>query len=155
MRACRARRARHALSLACACALGVVPARAQDDAAPKSGGGFSVSDVKARFGWSFNEPGIADHVPKSILTYENTRAWSWGSSYLFLDVLRSWSDADANAREAYGEWYPSMSLRKVSGRQPSEKLVRDVNVTLGASVRSGDYDFGDAGSVSFVMTFGF
>jgi hypothetical protein len=34
------------------------------------------------------------------------------------------------------------------------KRVTDV-MTLGAAVRSGDYDFGDAGSVSFVMTFGF
>jgi hypothetical protein len=28
-------------------------------------------------------------------------------------------------------------------------------MSLGASVRSGDYDFGDAGSVAFVMTFSF
>ena len=34
------------------------------------------------------------------------------------------------------------------------KRVNDV-MSLGASVRSGDYDFGDAGSVSFVMTFSF
>jgi hypothetical protein len=34
------------------------------------------------------------------------------------------------------------------------KRVSDV-MTLGASVRSGDFDFGSAGSVSFVMTFGF
>lgn len=34
------------------------------------------------------------------------------------------------------------------------KRVNDV-MTLGASVRSGDYDFGEASSVSFVMTFGF
>ena len=34
------------------------------------------------------------------------------------------------------------------------KRVNDV-MTLGASVRSGDFDFGSADSVSFVMTFGF
>jgi hypothetical protein len=28
-------------------------------------------------------------------------------------------------------------------------------MSLGASVRSGDYEFGDAGSVAFVMTFSF
>jgi hypothetical protein len=28
-------------------------------------------------------------------------------------------------------------------------------MTLGASVRSGSYEFGDAGSVAFVMTFSF
>jgi hypothetical protein len=35
-----------------------------------------------------------------------------------------------------------------------DKRVNDV-MSLGASVRSGDYEFGDAGSVSFVMTFSF
>ena len=34
------------------------------------------------------------------------------------------------------------------------KRVNDV-MTLGASVRSGSFDFGDAGSVAFVMTFAF
>ena len=34
------------------------------------------------------------------------------------------------------------------------KRVNDV-MTLGASVRSGSYEFGDAGSVAFVMTFSF
>jgi hypothetical protein len=34
------------------------------------------------------------------------------------------------------------------------KRVTDV-MSLGASVRSGDYEFGDAGSVAFVMTFSF
>jgi hypothetical protein len=28
-------------------------------------------------------------------------------------------------------------------------------MSLGASVRSGNYEFGDAGSVAFVMTFSF
>ena len=34
------------------------------------------------------------------------------------------------------------------------KRINDV-MSLGASVRSGDYEFGDAGSVAFVMTFSF
>jgi hypothetical protein len=34
------------------------------------------------------------------------------------------------------------------------KRVNDV-MSLGGSVRSGDYEFGDAGSVAFVMTFSF
>ena len=34
------------------------------------------------------------------------------------------------------------------------KRVNDV-MSLGASVRSGSYEFGDAGSVAFVMTFSF
>ena len=98
---------------------------AQDD------GGFSASNVQAVYGWSFQEPGIAEDVQKNVFTFENTTAWSWGSSYLFVDVMRSWSDADANAKEVYGEWFPSMSLRHLAGKGPSTGFVRDVSATLG------------------------
>jgi nucleoside-specific outer membrane channel protein Tsx len=108
------------------------------EADPPPAGGFSASDLKLRYGWNFTEPGISEDVPKAIFTFENTRAWSWGSHYLFVDFLRSWSDADANAKEVYGEWYPSLSLSKVFGWNPSPKLFRDVSTTVGinAGVRS-------------------
>ena len=93
--------------------------------------GFSFSNVQIGYGWNFNEPGIAEDVPKNFITFENTTGWSWGSSYLFVDVIRSWSEADANAKEVYSEWYPSISLRKISGRKPSTGFVRDVSATLG------------------------
>src|SRR4029079_16340043 len=76
--------------------------------------GFSSSNVQILYGWNFNEPGLSTDVPKNIFTFENTTGWSWGSSDLLVDILRSWSDADANAKEVYGEWYPSVSLRKLS-----------------------------------------
>jgi nucleoside-specific outer membrane channel protein Tsx len=100
--------------------------------------GFSSSNVQILYGWNFNEPGLSTDVPKNIFTFENTAAWSWGSSYLFVDILRSWSDADVNAKEVYGEWYPSVSLRKLSRRKPSTGLLRDVSATLGlnSGVRS-------------------
>ena len=93
--------------------------------------GFSSWNVQILYGWTFQEPGIAEDVPKNVFTFENTSAGRWWSSYLFVDVLRSWSEADANAKEVYGEWYPSLSLRKISGREPSKGFVRDVSATLG------------------------
>jgi nucleoside-specific outer membrane channel protein Tsx len=100
--------------------------------------GFSASDVQLLYGWDFKEPGLSESVPKNVVTFENTSGWSWGSSYLFVDVARSWSDADANAKEVYGEWYPSVSLRKLSGRGASAGFVRDVSFTMGlnSGVRS-------------------
>jgi nucleoside-specific outer membrane channel protein Tsx len=93
--------------------------------------GFSSSNIQVLYGATFQEPGISEDVNKSIFTFENTAAGQWWSSYLFVDVLRSWSDADANAKEVYGEWYPSLSLRKLSGSKPAEGFVRDVSVTMG------------------------
>lgn len=100
-------------------------ARAQDNRV------FTTSSLSARYGGSFQEPAIAEDVPKSIFTFDNTSVGRWWSSYVFVDVLRSWSEADANAKEVYGEWYPSLSLRKVSGREFSTGLLRDVSLTVG------------------------
>ena len=85
---------------------GAPVARAQEKpaAAPPETQNFSSSNVQVLYGWTFKEPGLSLDVPKNIFTFENTAAWSWGSSYLFVDILRSWTAADANAKEVYGEW---------------------------------------------------
>jgi nucleoside-specific outer membrane channel protein Tsx len=99
---------------------------------------FSVSDVQLLYGGTFHEPGVTGNVPKNTLTFENTANWGWGSSYLFVDILRSWTDADQNAKEVYGEWYPTFSLRHLAGKAPGTGFVRDVGFTLGlnSGVRS-------------------
>src|SRR5262245_39834271 len=93
--------------------------------------GFSSSRVAVRYGWNFTEPGIVEDVPKNIFTFDNSAAGKWWSSYLFVDVMRSWSEADANAKEVYGEWYPTVSLRALAGKERSKGLLRDVGLTVG------------------------
>jgi nucleoside-specific outer membrane channel protein Tsx len=100
-------------------------ALAQDDK------GFSSSNLQVLYGWNFRQPDIVEDVPKNVFTFENTSAGRWWSSYLFVDVLRSWSEADANAKEVYGEWYPSLSLRKLVGADRSKGFLRDVGLTAG------------------------
>ena len=100
-------------------------AHAQDDKT------FSISRITVRYGSNFTEPDIDENVPKNIFTFDNTAGGRWWSSYLFVDVLRSWSDADANAKEVYGEWYPSLSLRALAGKERSKGLLRDVGLTVG------------------------
>ena len=111
--------------LAAIMCLRVTPTEAQDSK------GFSTSNVQVQYGATFHEPNISNNVPKNVFTFENTAAGTWWSSYLFVDVLRSWSDADANAKEVYGEWYPSMSLRKVAGKKPLDGIIRDLSLTVG------------------------
>ena len=91
---------------------------------------FTTSNLQVKYG-NFQEPGIDEDVPKNDFTFENTSAGRRWSSYLFVDVLRSWSEADANAKEVYGEWYPSLSIRTIAGRQPSTGVLRDVKLTVG------------------------
>lgn len=128
-----------------AIALGFAPAALAQDS-------FSSSSLTARYGWDFQEPNVAEDVPKNILTFENASAGRLWSSYLFVDVLRSWSDADANAKEVYGEWYPALSVRAFTGQERSKGFLRDISLTIGVNtgVRStGPSPFALLPGVSF------
>lgn len=99
---------------------------------------FSAWDVQFLYGTSFQEPEISSDIPKALLTFENAAAWNWGSSYFFVDCLRSFSKADSDATEVYAEWYPSFSLRHMTGRGPGTGFIRDVSLTpaVNAGTRS-------------------
>jgi nucleoside-specific outer membrane channel protein Tsx len=90
-------------------------------------------NVQALYGSKYREPSNSDAVAKGIITFENSSRWSWGSSYFFLDILRS-DGKDQHATAAYAEWYPSGSLSKIFGRRLSAGPLRDVSATLGLNV---------------------
>jgi nucleoside-specific outer membrane channel protein Tsx len=108
--------------------------------------GFSSSEVQALYGWTFQQPDVAEDVPKNVFTFQNTAAGRWWSSFLFVDVLRSWSDADSNAKEVYGEWFPSVSLLAITGKPRQAGLVRDVSATIGLNTGTSS-----TGSSPFVV----
>ncbi|MBI2212499.1 MAG: hypothetical protein HYU52_02540 [Acidobacteria bacterium] len=104
--------------------LGAVDARAQ------AGDPFTDWNVQLLYGTNYSEPDIGREISKGLVTFENAAGWTWGSSYGFVEVLRSYSAADENATEVYGEWYPSASLRALSRHAPGEGFVRDVSLTF-------------------------
>jgi nucleoside-specific outer membrane channel protein Tsx len=91
---------------------------------------FSTWDIQALDGSSFREPGVSNVVKKTF-TLENSAAWSWGSSYFFLDYMRS-NSSDQNATEFYGEWYPSASVSRITCRDFSARpILNDILLTMG------------------------
>jgi len=108
------------------------PERADQAAAAQ---GFSSWDIQLLYGSNFREPGIDQDVAKWTATLENSSAWSWGSSFFFIDYVRS-DSADQNATEFYGEWYPSASIGKMSKQDLSLGPLRDVLVTMGINAGS-------------------
>lgn len=97
--------------------------------------GFSNWNFQLAHGTEFRQPGNPRDVAKVIGTFENSSAWSWGSSYFFVDILQS-DGVDQHAREVYGEWYPSASLSKLTGTTLSSGLLRDVSATLAVNMGS-------------------
>lgn len=104
------------------------PARAAQGA---SDNGFSSWDMQLLWGDSFREPGVSGGVTKGTGTLENSSSWRWGSSYFFVDYLKS-NSKDQNASEVYGEWYPSASISKVTGADFTLRpVLKDVLITAG------------------------
>jgi nucleoside-specific outer membrane channel protein Tsx len=99
--------------------------------------GYSAWDVQFLYGTEFQEPFNPDDVHKTIMTVENSSAWSWGSSYAFLDTVYStkndthYNGNPNHAWEFYGEWYPSASLSYMTGKSLAAGVINDVSLTAG------------------------
>jgi nucleoside-specific outer membrane channel protein Tsx len=106
-------------------------AYAQDSGEPAAAPpGFSSWNAQLLYGTDFQEPGNPNDVSKAILTFENSSGWEWGSSFFFVDIIRS-DKHDNHASEVYGEWFPSVSLSALTGTDLSVGLLRNISLTMG------------------------
>ena len=67
----------------------------------------------------------------SILTVQHATGWRLGDSFFFLDILNDGAQDGFNDKDLYGEWYPTLSLGKVSGRKFQLGPIRDISVIGG------------------------
>ncbi len=90
------------------------------------------SEFQVLHGGGFREPFNPDDVAKTTLTLNDARGYTWGSSFVFLDYLKSDAN-DARAEEFYGEAYLYPSLGKLLGRDFRTGPLRDVSLALGVN----------------------
>ncbi|MXZ34244.1 MAG: nucleoside-binding protein [Acidobacteria bacterium] len=67
----------------------------------------------------------------SILTVQHAAGWRLGDSFFFLDILNDGLQDGFNDKDLYGEWYPTLSLGKVSGKKFQLGPIRDISVIGG------------------------
>ena len=83
------------------------------------------TELQYQYG-NFVNPFTGERHYASVLTFQNASPWSLGDSFIFLD----WTDdhgADGfNEKGMYGEWYPTLSLDRVTGRTIGFGPLRDV-----------------------------
>lgn len=91
---------------------------------------YSYWNVQALYGNEFHEPFNPVDIHKTLLTIENSSLWEWGSSFGFIDLLKS-DENDDSATAIYGEWYPSASLSKLTNTDFGSGTLRDVSLTAG------------------------
>ncbi len=67
----------------------------------------------------------------SILTVQHATGWRLGDSFFFVDILNDGLQDGFNDKDLYGEWYPTLSLGKVSGKKFQLGPIRDISVIGG------------------------
>ena len=67
----------------------------------------------------------------SILTFQNASGWKYGGSFFFIDFIRDDMADGFNDVEFYGEWYPTLSLSAVSGREIKIGAINDIRILHG------------------------
>jgi nucleoside-specific outer membrane channel protein Tsx len=91
------------------------------------------------FDWSSNSIQVLsgdgfelDSGYHNTITLEHADAWRYGENFLFLDFIQR----DDIGMEVYGEWYPRLSLNKLSNKNLSFGLFRDFSLVGGINAGS-------------------
>ena len=66
-----------------------------------------------------------------VLTIQRASGWQFGDSFFFVDYLDDGGEDGFNDREFYAEWYPTLSLGKLSGRQLRLGPMADLSLVAG------------------------
>ena len=85
-------------------------------------------------------PFSAESTPSRILTFQQASGWSLGDSFFFIDYIDDDLGDGFNDKDFYGEWYPTLSFGKMSGRTVGGGVLRDVALIGGINF-GGDADF--------------
>ncbi|MFT5396133.1 MAG: nucleoside-specific outer membrane channel protein Tsx [Gammaproteobacteria bacterium] len=81
---------------------------------------WSSSNIQLLSGGGF-ELGSSRH---NTITLEHADGWRYGENFLFIDVIQR-SDIGL---EVYGEWYPRLSLNKLSNKNFSKGVFNDFSI---------------------------
>ena len=79
-------------------------------------------------------PFSGERAYTSIVTVQQASSWALGDSFVFVDILDDGGGDGFNDKNFYGEWYPTLSLGKLSNRVIGGGPVRDVAFIGGINV---------------------
>jgi len=72
----------------------------------------------------------------TVVTFQNASQWSWGDHFMFFDYTADGGNDGFNEKDLYGEWYPSLSLGKISGSRVGFGPIRDFALLGGVNYSS-------------------
>jgi nucleoside-specific outer membrane channel protein Tsx len=97
---------------------------------------WSVTELQLQVG-KLDAPTFAaggGDADTGIVTLQHADGWKYGDNFFFVDRLDDDRDDGFNDEDWYGEFYANFSLGKLSGRDLSIGVLRDVGVVLGINM---------------------
>ena len=96
--------------------------------------------AQTEFHFQFGEllnPFSAQEEESFVLTLQQATQWKYGDSFFFIDYLDDRGRDGFNERDFYGEWYPTLSLGKMTGKTVGGGPLADVGFIAGLNA-AGD-----------------
>ncbi len=90
---------------------------------------WSTTEVQLQIGTLENAYSTGDSDTQ-ILTFQHASGWKYGDNFFFIDMIQT---EDDNI-DFYGEWYPTVSFGKISGKENFGGPLRDIGLILGINV---------------------
>lgn len=105
--------------------LGILPAYANDNWFQ-----WSNTEIQYLHGDGYRMPLNSNDISQSIITFTHAHGWAYGRNFMFMDTLIT-EDGQPSQTSVYGEAYSYFSLSKISGKELSFGIFKDLNATIG------------------------
>ena len=79
-------------------------------------------------------PFSKEDVSTTILNVQQASFWRFGDSFYFFNYITDGKLDGFNDRDFYGEWYPTLSIGKLSNREVRFGPIRDIGIIAGINI---------------------
>lgn len=94
--------------------------------------GQAQTEVHFQYG-SITNPFAETSTGTVVLTIQHASFWRFGDNFFFIDLMEDGVGDGFNDKDAYGEWYSNLSLRKLGGRDLGFGPFADFGIFAGVA----------------------
>ena len=102
---------------------------------------WSSTNVQYLYGDTYTDVGTDTEVSASVITLEHVNGWAYGDNFFFVDIINADRDGSKLGTGYYGELSPRLSFGKMTGKDLSAGIIKDVLITTTAEIGSGFHNY--------------
>lgn len=102
---------------------------------------WSSTNVQYLYGDSYTDVGTDSEVSASVITLEHVNGWAYGDNFFFVDITNADRSDSKLGTGYYGELSPRLSFSKLSGKDLSAGIIKDVLITTTAEIGNGFHNY--------------